>query len=402
MPKPRRIAIALDLQWPYKRHSALFVGTQQYARQHGWNSVIDDFAAETLAVAATAESKLLHSARYDGIIARASKQLATQAARWDIPLVNVWLNSPVCDELPGVFPDYAAIGRAAAEHLLARGLRRFAFVARRDRGCLIVAQAFGDTAKAGGFPCVQKVVPHDTRTYAAWQQASQQIDTWMNHWQLPMGLAVNDEDTARGIMLMCERRGWRVPQDVAIVAGLNEEVLCENPRPSLTSIEVGYERLGWEAAQLLEKLMHASHTKRKAKPAARPEHILLPPKGLIVRESTDFYAVEDETIAAALLFISQNSRQPISPDDVAQAVQLEPRTLRRRFAKVLGRTIAGEILRARLEQAKRDLVHSDRSLAAIARDVGFGTARQMCEVFQREMGVTPRDYRQQRQAEAGA
>jgi hypothetical protein len=29
--KPRRVAVMLDLQWLYKRHAAIFVGTQKYA-----------------------------------------------------------------------------------------------------------------------------------------------------------------------------------------------------------------------------------------------------------------------------------------------------------------------------------------------------------------------------------
>ena len=46
MSKPRRVAIQLELEWPYKRHAALFAGTQQYACQHGWESIIDDFVAD--------------------------------------------------------------------------------------------------------------------------------------------------------------------------------------------------------------------------------------------------------------------------------------------------------------------------------------------------------------------
>jgi LacI family transcriptional regulator len=47
---------------------------------------------------------------------------------------------------------------------------------------------------------------------------------------------------------MCRQQGWRVPHDVAIIAGMNEESLCEHPRPSLTSVELGYDRIGYEAA----------------------------------------------------------------------------------------------------------------------------------------------------------
>ena len=44
MPEPRRVAIMLDLEWPYKRHAGVFVGTQQYAQEHGWKSVVDEYA----------------------------------------------------------------------------------------------------------------------------------------------------------------------------------------------------------------------------------------------------------------------------------------------------------------------------------------------------------------------
>ena len=42
--KQRRVAIMLDLQWPYKRHAAIFAGTQRYAEEQGWYSIIDEFA----------------------------------------------------------------------------------------------------------------------------------------------------------------------------------------------------------------------------------------------------------------------------------------------------------------------------------------------------------------------
>lgn len=392
MPQPRRVAIQLDLEWPYKRHAALFAGTQQYARQQGWDSIIDEFVAENLPARRT------KTPTYDGVIARASEKLALRAARLDLPLVNVWFNSPARDQLPGVFPDHAVGGRIRAEHLLARGLRRFAAVVREDRGRKREAASFRAVVEAAGFSCVMAKIPlHPARTHAVWLKTQRRIAAWMNQWQLPIGVSVNDEESGRMIVQMCARRGWRVPQDVAIVAGSNEEVLCENPRPSLSSTEFGFERIGYEAARMLDRLMDKRGNRRGRAKRARPQHLILPPKGIVVRESTDFYAVEDETIAAALLFIAEKSHRQIGPNDVARKVGLEPRTLRRRFAKVLDRTIVSEICRARLERAKRELVQSSRSLDAIARDVGFGTRRQMCEVFRRELDVTPREYRKRRQ-----
>ena len=74
----------------------------------------------------------------------------------------------------------------------------------------------------------------------------------------------------------------------------------------------------------------------------------------------------------------------------------ETRTLQLRFRKYLGRPIAAEIRRVRIERAKRELTQSKRSLTEIARDVGFGEAMRMYEVFRRELGITPSEYRKQR------
>jgi LacI family transcriptional regulator len=159
-------------------------------------------------------------------------------------------------------------------------------------------------------------------------------------------------------------------------------------------VEVGHERIGYEAARLLDRLMTG---KRAASPFS--EHLLLPPQGLIVRESTDFFAVDDELIGGALEFIAANSHLKIGPDDVARAVTTETRTLQRRFRKYLDRPIATEIRRVRIERAKRELTQTDRSIASISRDVGFGGPMRMYEVFCRELGVTPSQYRRQRQTQ---
>ena len=125
MGKPRRVAVMLDLEWPYKRHAGIFAGTQQYAQQQDWESTVDEYADDTL------PRRRTKSAPYDGIIARATKKLAEHAGRLKVPVVNVWVSSPA-RELPGVFGDFSSIGRMRAEHLMARGFRRFACLGYRN------------------------------------------------------------------------------------------------------------------------------------------------------------------------------------------------------------------------------------------------------------------------------
>jgi LacI family transcriptional regulator len=385
MPKPRRIAMMLELDWPYKRHAAVFAGAQQYVQERDWECIIDEYADDTLATHRT------KTVPYDGIIARATTKLARHAARLNVPLVNVWFSSPTWREVPGVFTDFAAMGRLCAEHLLARGFSCFvALMLNHDRGQVAEMKAFVDTLAEAGYPCATKKIPLDPSTsLQKWRETTSAVDEFMASWELPAGVLVGSERHGRQLVQMCRNRGWRVPEDIAIIAGQNEETLCEHLRPTLTSVEVGYERIGYEAARLLDRLMG------KEVPPAEP--ILLPPQGLVVRESTDFFAVGDPLMAAALQFIAAKSHQELSPRDVARAVSTETRTLQRRFRKHLDRSIAAEIRRVRTERAKRELTQGKRSIKEIARSVGFGESMRMYEVFCRELGVTPSQYRRQRQ-----
>lgn len=382
--KAPRVAIVLDLQWPYKRHSEVFAGVQRYAEERGWASIIDEFAHDTL------RRKRGGAERYDGIVARANHLLARRAARSGVPLVNVWPSSPARRLLPGVFPDSTESGRMVAEHLLARGFRTFAtLTSPKNVDNDLEVKEFTRLVREAGFECSSAYIPQDPhRDLAHWRNTVRLIDRAMDRWTPPVGVYVAQEVCGRLVVQAGHRRGWRIPQDVAIVAGKNEETLCEQPRPSLTSLEIGYDRIGYAAAELLDRLM--------AGRAAPVTPIRLPPHGLVVRESTDFFAVDHPVVAAALAFIAANSHRPIGPDDVSRAIGVETRTLQNYFQKTLKRPIAAEVRRVRIERAKRELAQSDRTLAAIARDVGFGLLQRLDEVFRRELGVSPGAYRKQR------
>ncbi|QDU26586.1 Xylose operon regulatory protein [Anatilimnocola aggregata] len=394
MNQPLRVALKLDLRWPLKRHAHIFAGTQRYADEHGWESIIDEYADEHLSDAS------VKSPPFDGVIARVNAKLANGCRRLALPLVNVWFNSPAKDDFPGVFPDMTAVGRLRAEHLLSRGLRRFAVLTSEDDAEKVAAESFRTTIAAVDGKCLREKIPLDpSRTFAAWQRTEQRIEAWMERWQLPIGVSIASEEVGRMVIQICRHRGWRVPGDVAIIAGTNEDVLCDHPRPSLTSVEIGYERIGYQAARLLDEQMRSPNKRRGARNQP-PRHMLVPPHGLIVRESTDFYAVDDEVVTQALRFIAANSHRHINVDDVARAAGLHPRTLQRRIRQVVDWPIADEIRRVRIERAKRELAESKRSMAEIARDVGFGDRKRMYDVFRREVGITPAAYRKQRRLES--
>ena len=396
VPKPRRVALMLELEWPFKRHLGVFAGIQQYAQQQGWESTIDEVVYDKLPLRQT------NTLPYDGVIARATKPLAERANRIGLPVVNVWFSSPVRDMLPGVSADYVAAGRLRAEHLLARGFRNFAAItSRNNQGHEAEMKEFRRVVGAAGYSCASTKVPLRALEPRYWRTTELTIASWITDLQPPIGLYVGQDIVGRLVTQLCSERGWRVPQDVAIITGENDETVCEHPRPSLSSVEMGYERVGYEAARLLGRLMDVREKGKKKKKGEAPEQILIPPKGLVVRESTDFYAVDDELVGRALAFIAANSHLKIGQSQVSRAVATESKTLQRRFRKVLDRTITEEIRRIRIERAKRELGQADRSLDEISRKAGFGPRKRMYEVFCRDVGLTPSEYRKQRRMEDG-
>jgi len=384
MAKRRRVAMMLELQWPYQRHHGVFAGTYRYAQeQGGWKFVLDEYPELAL------ESKR-SKAMYDGIIGRATPRLAEAARAAGVPLVNVWQNSPVTD-VPLVAPDFKEAGRMAAEHLLARGFKHFGFLGRRrEKSTRDRLAGFGAVLTAVGFSCSTLIIsagyPNNPEN---WRKFTARLDEWMDRWSGPTGVSTSYDLLARHVACACDRRGLNVPQDVALVGAHNESVICLHPEPSLTSIDLGYERVGYRAAELLDRLMDGES------PPTGP--LLIAPAELVPRQSTDSYAVDDPLVARALRFIAEHGHEAIKVSDVVASMPASRRAMERRFQNAMHRSIADEITRLRLERAKRRLVESDESLKNVANASGFSNPTHFYRAFIRVEGLSPTEYRHQHQ-----
>jgi len=176
-----------------------------------------------------------------------------------------------------------------------------------------------------------------------------------------------------------------VPNEIAILGVDNDELLCELTSPPLSSVFPNAPRAGYEAAELLNRIMEGQKIGPKAHRIA--------PLGVKVRQSTDVLAIDDRVIARALQFIREQACTGINVDDLLRAVPLSRRVLEQRFQRLLGRTPREEILNVRLNRAKQFLAETDLSLAQIAERTGFEHVEYLSVVFKRETGVTPSSYR---------
>ena len=67
--------------------------------------------------------------------------------------------------------------------------------------------------------------------------------------------------------------------------------------------------------------------------------------------------------------------------------------MERRFRKVVGRSINGELLRLRINRAIELLTETEVELKAVAVRAGFGSQSYMNAVFQAKVGKTPGSFR---------
>lgn len=382
--RPYRIAMMMELESGFGRHFNIYTGAHRFAAEQDWELIIDEFADYRLGELGMADAR-----PYDGVIARSTEMLAVHARRLRMPVVNVWMNSPMAGHLPSVFPDCTEIGRLRAEHLLSRGVTRFIALISDARAHRIEYKAFLQSIESAGHTCELIDVSHNVAgTIKQWRGIEGVLDQMIAGLRPPVGIFTGSEMVGRLLAQRCQSHGLNVPKDVAIMAGHNESAFVEQPSPSLTSIDVGYERIGYEAARLLGQLMDGQPT---------PHHaVLISPTGVVVRESTDFHVVEDEQVDLALRFIAEHYHEKIGPDTVAEAVGLQTRTLQNRFKKSLGWPVATEIRRLRVERAKRALIDTDRLVADISEEVGYPDPMRLYEVFRREVGMSPSEYRKQR------
>jgi LacI family transcriptional regulator len=406
MKPPRRIALALDVALLYKNHTGVFAGIQRYADEVGWRVLIDNWAEGTISAAPRGEPV------YDGVIARVTDArlgLVAAAKKRGVPVVNVMGASAVVDQVPGVFPDYEQVGRLQAEHLLAHGLRGFTFLtAEGSRPEVRQRAGFISAIEAAGHAATMLDLPGSWDDSLAGHKRGQvTLAKWLDGWKRPIGLAGTGDDILRVVMQMCLDRGWQIPDDVAVVGTGNEILLCEQPRPSLSSVEIGFERVGYEAARLLDGLMtqaerdEKSGTRTDARGRAAdhtlaPMHVSLPPVGIVVRDSTSSFLAEDLLVAEAQKFIAANCDRRMGVNTVASELSVSPKTLQKHFASSLNRSVAQEIRRARIERAKRELAEGKRSILEIAKLAGFKSNVSLSVIFRREVGLTPSQYRAQR------
>jgi LacI family transcriptional regulator len=390
----RRLQIALLIESTTAIGRAIQHGIAAYARTHGpWS-----FYQQIRAIHEPMPD-WLEERGCQGIVARIeSRKLIQQIRAVRLPTVDV-LGIHDLDGIPTVRSDHEAVANVAADELIGRGFRTFAFcgfpgLRHSDERCRhFVHRVTAEGHKAHVYKPSQ--MHRRTNLSATMNQGmldEDEVAAWLGELPKPVGLMAPSDVRAQQVLNACARSGIAVPDEVAVIGADNDTVLCELSDPPLSSVNLNGEQIGYQAAALLDQMINDRRCPVR--------HIRIQPTGVVVRQSTDVLAIPDPAVMQAEHFIRLHACDGIGVDDVLKGSRLLRRTLERRFTKALGRSPGDEIARIRLSRIKELLRTTEFSLPKIAELTGFQYVETMHYFFKQKSGQTPGQYRKRERRSA--
>jgi LacI family transcriptional regulator len=300
--------------------------------------------------------------------------------------VSVAINADRCAEgIASVLVDEGSITDLALSHLVARGFRnlttfRFgSWGVLREQRFRESATQLGAHLEPGWWSDAEPTLREDEHPAA--------IMAWLSRLKKPCGIFALCDAWARMVARYARTANLRVPEDIALIGVDNDTFECETTAPPLSSVAVPWRSVGETAARLVQ------HGLRGSSIAGR--RVLVKPLGVVVRRSSDAFAIQDSLVSAAVTWIHGHAGGRLTVPIIASAISVSRQRLERHFRRHLGRTVVEEIRRTRVEVARGLLSTTQLPLPEIAKRSGFTNSALLSVAFRREVGVPPGAYRRQ-------
>lgn len=366
----REIAIVIDLREHYGRE--LVAGVLDFAgRRADWNTSAHDLGyPHVWPIKPTP----------DGIVAMVTEQNRHLYEQSNIPIVNASAQL-LESRWPQITSDDRTIGHLAARFFLDRGFRRFLVSGIAAHGYAV--------ERAAGF--VQTVRDAGLEAEVSWAGAfvaREELLELIRHIRPPVALFASNDIRAQRILQLFKDEGIRVPEDVAVLGVDDDDIMCRMCPPPLSSIRTHPRRIGFECARVLDRLLRGETIDER--------RVRVPPLGIVERQSTDVYAVEDRELADMLKWVQEHIAEGINVDSLITRFGQTRRGLEKRFMRNLGRTPLTEIRRARLDLTRKLLVDTNLPMPQVASRAGFADAKTMGMIFRKFEHTTPTAYRRER------
>ncbi|HTO04150.1 MAG TPA: DNA-binding transcriptional regulator, partial [Opitutus sp.] len=359
----------------------IVLGIARYAREHNWHLVTD--MLETGAWPRDWNG--------DGILAAmpGPPDELGRVVESGIPCVALSGGANTA-HFPRVGPDNRAIGRLAADHLVERGHRSFAWAPFID-DAESRARLEGFRSRLAEHGCTCRVLPPVyARPGVYWNgnfaEHRRSLMGELQRMPRPTGIFAFNDCVAAEIIDAAREVELSVPQDIAVL-GAGDAIICTTSAVAISSVDLNLEETGYRAAAVLAEMMNGSDLPART--------FRVPPKGIVTRLSTDLIAIADPRVARVLAYIAEHFPNPaLTVGSIANAVGMSRRSLERSFRQSMGCTIHQHIVNIRMREALRLLKASPRTknsdLAAL---IGVSGERTFFRMFRQHFGMSPKAHR---------
>ena len=99
-----------------------------------------------------------------------------------------------------------------------------------------------------------------------------------------------------------------------------------------------------------------------------------------------------ERLAPALHHIKENYGNPISLEDIANLLYLSPSRTYHLFFEVIGESFKSYLTELRINEAKRLLVETEKTITEVSIDCGFQSHSSFYRAFDKIVGMNPKQY----------
>lgn len=299
---------------------------------------------------------------------------------------SVIIDGTVPWQQPAVQHDSYLIAEAAADHLLKRGIKHFAYIgsAPHSPWSTIRATTFDTKVTSAGHKCYHFTPDHNHD----WALEQQLLLQWLINLPKPCGIMAAYDLRAKQILDTCHLANISVPGDISVVGVDNDITICENTTPTLSSVLPDFESGGYLAAELLADLLKGN--------TSQPSLLTYGVHSVVQRRSSMYFNhASAQLITSALEFIRLNACSGITVIDVASHLNLSRRYLERLFRSALNRSVLDEIQKHKLAGICTLLRETNTPITEVGHACGYNSDTYIKTLFKKRFGMTMRDYRKQ-------
>ncbi len=370
-----------------RRH---FEGVFRYAREHGWNVHAFEYGGrqgdplewkDPESGLRTGLKELLDFWRPEGCVVDcgAVERPLPPEAFGRIPVVFLDLyGDGGHSAAAAISSDDKGIASVAACELLKLGLSDCAFVppmrdypwseARRKEFVRLVRmnRRTAHVFDCGGAPNIQ---------VADWRE---RLGRWLATLPKPCGVFAACDLVGAAVLDLCRAGCIDVPTEIAVVGVDDDQQICENTVPTLTSIRQDYEEGGYLVCGMLDKMM--------AKSMPRPQRLHYGIAAVIRRASS--CSCGDRRVLKAIEHIRLHACERISLDDIAREMGCSRRLATRLFRQHQRQSILDGIHEERIKRVKMFLANPRHDMKSLPDLCGYKSLVDLRRVFKARTGET--------------